>query len=44
MSIMFIKSLCHEAIGGDKICPHAVLLIIKKTENLIKKGGDYEES
>ena len=34
MSIMFIKSLCHEAIGGDSIVPVSTslsLTIAKKT-------------
>ena len=41
MSIMFIKSLCHEAVGGDSICPRVVFTVTNKTKTFTKKGKNY---
>ena len=35
MSILFLKSLCHEVVGGDSICPRIVFPITNKNKKTL---------
>lgn len=44
MSIRFAKSLCHEAGGGDSICPRVVIPVANKNIIITMKGKNYGNS